>query len=679
MPTKTPAAPRVAALVGPYLSGKTSLLEALLFHAGAIAKKGSVKNHDTIGDFSTEARVRGISTELSAAACTYVGEGWTLLDCPGNVEFQQDTIHALQMADIAVVVVEPDAAKAPLAGPLLKALDDQKIPHLIFVNKCNQAGVGAKLKDVVAALQVVSQRPLILREIPIRQGDTITGFVDLVSERTFGFESHADALLTKMPESVLPQEGQARREMLEHLADFDDHLMEELIEDVVPGAQEVYANLTRDLAQDLIVPVFFGSAEDDHGILRLFKALRHDAPEIAVTRARLGVPDEPTVAQVFKTVHALHIGKQSYVRVWHGNIGDGLVLGPDRVSGINRPMGGHMTKVAHAAAGEIVTFGRMDDVHTGQSLAPGRVLDLPWPQPLKPCFSFALRATKQGDDVKLGIGLARLAEEDTSLHYDQTPDTHELVLWGQGEIHLRNALDRLKNRFGVDVRSAPAQVPYKETVRKAVSGQRGRYKHQTGGHGAFGDIVINIEPLPRGQGFQFAERVVGGAVPKQYFSSVENGARETLKQGPFGFEVVDISVVLTDGSYHPVDSSDMAFKAAARIAVQEGLLAGQPVLLEPIVAVDLSIPMDFTARAQRLVTGRRGGHILGFDGRPGWSGWDIVRAHIPLACMTDLILELRGLTQGLGTFTWQFAHLAELDGRDADQVVKARKAAMAAS
>jgi elongation factor G len=278
--------------------------------------------------------------------------------------------------------------------------------------------------------------------------------------------------------------------------------------------------------------------------------------------------------------------------------------------------------------------------------------------------------------VKLGTALGKLCEEDPSLAFEQNPDTHELVLWGQGEVHLKNALDRLRNRYGVDVKAERAQVPYKETIRKPVKNQHGRYKHQTGGHGAFGDVYLDLTPLPRGTGYQYAETIVGGVVPRQFFGSVDHGAQDTLKQGPLGFQVVDVGVTLVNGSYHTVDSSDMAFKAAARIAINDGLPNGNPVLLEPIVSVEISIPSDFTAKAQRLVTGRRAGQILGFDQKAGWDGWDVVSAYIPQAEMHDLILELRSLTMGVGTFAWTFAHLQEMEGREADAVTKHRKAVL---
>ncbi|HJV48560.1 MAG TPA: hypothetical protein VJ549_04715, partial [Geothrix sp.] len=284
--------------------------------------------------------------------------------------------------------------------------------------------------------------------------------------------------------------------------------------------------------------------------------------------------------------------------------------------------------------------------------------------------------TKSGDEVKLGAALAKLGEEDPSLQLEQNAETHEQILWGQGDIHLRNALDRLKSRFGLEVKTEAPLVPYRETIRKGVQ-QHGRFKHQSGGHGAFGDVHLEIAPLPRGEGIVFEERIVGGVIPRQFFSSVEKGIREWAKQGPLGFPVVDFHAALFHGSYHSVDSSDAAFQQAARIAMSEGMPKCSPVLLEPILALQLHAPSEFTAKVQRMVTGRRNGQILGFDQREGWLGWDTVSAKLPQAELKDLITELRSLTQGIGTFNWSFSHLQEVEGREADRVVETRKRSLA--
>ena len=593
------------------------------------------------------------------------------------MEFSQEGAHALMAADIAVVVCDPDPNRALMVAPTLKFLDDHQVPHVVFVNKMEAPGSGGKLKDVMNALQQVSERPLVLVEVPIRDGEQITGYVDLISEHAYKYEAGKDADLMQMPESVVPEELEARQVLLEKLADFDDHLMEELLSDMAPSFEEVSEDMAKDVQADLLVPVFFGSADKDAGVRRLFQALCDEAPRVEATAARLGIPEgKETLVQVIKTVHAQHVGKLSISRVWRGEVVDGTSLAGNRVSGINKLFGSQQLKQPKAGAGEIVALGRMDEVHTSEGLSPSARVELDWPAPMQPMLALSLHTVKSGDDVKLSLSLQKLCEEDASLQVEQNAETQERILWGQGEVHLKCALDRLKSRFGLDVNHHPPMVPYRETFTKGTK-IHGRHKHQTGGHGQFGDVWFEIKPLPRGSGFVFEERIVGGVVPRNFFGAIEHGVVDWMKRGPLGFPVVDIHVALVDGSYHTVDSSDMAFKTAARIGMSEGAPLCHPVLLEPISEVHIAVPSEFTPKAQRLVTGRRGGQVLGFDARPGWTGWDVVSAYIPQAEMSDVIVELRSLTMGVGSFTWAFHHLQELVGRDADKVVEARKATKA--
>ncbi|HLN22529.1 MAG TPA: elongation factor G [Patescibacteria group bacterium] len=667
--------PRVAALVGPYSSGKTTLLESLLFATDAIARKGGIADGTTVGDATPEARQRRMSVEVNIAATTYLEDRWTFLDCPGSIEFQQDSYNALLVADVAVVVVEPEPARAVMVAPLLKFLDQNDVPHIVFINKAETAQV--RLRETLEALQAVSDRPLVLRELPIRNGEAVAGFIDLVSERAYHYRQGQPSELIKLPETELSDEQTARADMLEHLADLDDGLLEELLSDTTPPTGEVYDNLSRDLAGDLIVPVFFGSATQDHGIRRLLKALRHEVPDPSDTRWRMGIlPEGAAVARVFKSVHAAHTGKLSYARIWRGEFTDtGLVNGL-RPSGMFLPQGAALSKLAKAGPGDLVAFGRLDSIATGDLLGSGDADTPAWPAPLPPLFSLAVHAEKKQDEVKLTAALTKLIEEDPSLSLDRSTDTNEMVLWGQGEIHLLVALEKLKSRFNLAVAGQRPQVPYKETIRKPAS-EHGRHKRQSGGHGQFGDIYIDIAPTPRGSGFVFTDSIVGGVIPKQYIPSVEEGVIDSLKRGPLGFPVVDVQVTLTSGSFHPVDSSDQAFKTAARIGMTEGMPKCDPVLLEPILAVEIAVPADYTPKAQRIISSRHG-QILGFEAKDNWKGWDVVSAYLPQSEMGDLIVELRSLTMGVGTFSWTFDHLQELSGRGADKVVEDRRTALAA-
>jgi elongation factor G len=673
MPTKAPSAPRCAALVGPYLGGKTTLLESLLSVTGATTRKGSVKEGNTVGDNSPAARARQMSVELNVASTSFMGEAWTFIDCPGSIELGHEAQTALMVADIAIVVLEPILDRALMLAPMFKFLDDHEIPHILFLNKIDQGE--PRIRDIMAALQAISARPLVLRQVPIREGEKIAGYVDLVSERAYRYKPGQPSDLVKIPDELVDREKQERQGLLEKLADFDDKLLEQLLEDTVPPKEEVYRQLVKTISDDKLVPIMLGSAERDFGVRRLLKALRHDTPEPAIAMTRLGIESsgEP-LAQVFKTQHAAHTGKQSLARVWRGTIADGTTLGDGkasaRVAGVSRLVGGQMTKLSKAESGEIVALGRLEGIMTGATIAPSGKPPAglaPWPAPPAPLFALAVTAEKRSDDVKLSGAIQRLTEEDPSLSVEHNADTGEFLLWGQGETHLAVALERLKSQYNVPVAGRTPQVPYKETIRKGIS-QHARHKRQSGGHGQFADVKVEIKPLPRGSGFVFEDKIVGGAIPRNFIPAVEDGIQDYLKRGPLGFPVVDVHTALVDGQYHSVDSSDQAFKIAGSLAMREGMPKCDPVLLEPICKVEISVPTEFTSKVQRLVSTRRG-QILGFNAKEGWPGWDAVSAHLPQAEMHDLIIELRSATMGVGSFAWSFDHLAELTGKPAEKIV----------
>lgn len=682
MPQKTPSAPRCVALVGPYLAGKTTLLESILVATEAIPRKGSAKDGNTVGDSSPAARSRKMSVEVNVASTSFMGEKWTFIDCPGSIEFSHEARSALMAADAAVVVCEPTVERAMTLAPLLKFLDDRQIPHLLFFNKIDVATV--RIADALAALQSVSARPLVLRQVPIREGDAVTGYVDLISERAYHYKPGQPSDLVPMPQTMAQREKEARQGLLEKLADFDDKLLEQLLEDTVPSKEDIYSHLARNLASDRIVPVLLGAAEEDAGVRRLLKSLRHDVPEPSATLARLGIkaPAGGSLAQVFKTQHAAHTGKVSVVRIWQGPIADGATLSDGttsaKVAGITKLLGATASKQTRAETGDVVGLLKLEGIATGALLSATGDVAAPadadatgaWPTPPQPIFSLSVNAEKRGDDVKLSGALHRLAEEDPSLVIEHNADTNELNLWGQGEMHLAVALDRLRTSYNVPVTSHLPHVPYKETIRKGIT-QHARHKRQSGGHGQFADVKVEIRPLPRATGFKFEEKIVGGAIPRNFIPAVEEGVRDYLKRGPLGFPVVDVQCVLFDGQYHDVDSSDQAFMTAGALAMREGMPKCDPVLLEPICKVAVTVPNEFTSRVQRLVQTRRG-HILGYDAKAGWLGWDEVSAMLPQSEMHDLIIELRSATQGVGTFNWEFDHLAELTGKAAEKVIAGR-------
>jgi elongation factor G len=671
--------PRCVALVGPFQSGKTTLLEAILARTGVIQRQGTVEAGNTVGDASNEARHHRMSVELSVATANFMGDSYTFLDCPGSVEFVHDMRAVLPAIDVAVVVCELDEKKVPQLQLILRELEDRKIPRILFLNKIDKAD--AAVHDVLKMLQGASRTKLVLRQIPTFSGEIVTGFVDLALERAFVYKEHAPSQVVPLEGDAADREKTARFSMLETLADHDDELMEQLLEDIQPPRDKVFDDLTRELREGLVCPVLMGTASRANGILRLLKALRHEAPGAAETAKRLGVNGGgDAIAYVVKTQNTTHGGKMSIARVLAGQAGDGttFLAGDDeagRVAGVFKLVGQATEKRGPAGVGETVAFAKLDKAKTGETLTAGKHAHaaLAKIEPYPPVLAIAISAKERKDDVKLGQALNKLVEEDPSITVVHNPETHEVVLWGQGEMHLRVVTERLSERYGVGIERRQPTVGYRETIRKGIV-QRGRHKKQSGGHGQYGDVVLEIKPMPRGAGFTFEEKITGGVVPRNYIPSVEEGIIDALKHGPLGFPVVDLHVALIDGSYHTVDSSDMAFRTAGRIGIAEGLPQCQPVLLEPIHLVEIVCPNEATAKINALMSGRRG-QILGFDTREGWEGWDVVRAKMPEAEIGDLIVEIRSATAGAGTFTFKFDHMAELTGRTADQIVAARRAA----
>ena len=675
------AGPRCIAIVGPFQSGKTTLLEAILARTGAIQRMGSVDAGSTVGDSGKEARDHKMSVELSVATTTFMDDTYTFIDCPGSVEFVHDMRAVLSACDAAIVVCEVDEKKVAQLQLIIRELEDLKVPRFLFLNKIDKGDT--RIRDALKLLQPASRVPLLVRQIPLWNGDIVTGFVDLALERAHVYREHAASQVVPLDDVVVPLEKAARFSMLETLADHDDELMEHLLDDVPPPKDKVFDDLAKELREGLVCPVLMGSATRTNGVLRLLKALRHEAAGIDETAKRIGAKDSgDPLALVLKTTHTAHGGKMSLVRVLSGAIGEGMTLNtPDaeagRVSGVFKLVGQTLEKRGLAQRGDTVALGKLEHAATGATLSGGKQRHpaLVTSKPPLPVLAIAITARERKDDVKLGLALTKLIEEDPALIVDHNAETHEVIVWGQGEMHLRVLTERLSDRFGIAIEKRKPQVGYRESIRKPVV-QRGRHKKQSGGHGQFGDVVLDIKPLPRGAGFSFKDEIKGGVVPGNYIPSVEEGVLDGLKHGPLGFPVVDVAVKLTDGSFHSVDSSDMAFRIAGRIGIVEALPNCTPVLLEPINTVEIVCPSDATAKINAILSGRRG-QILGFDTRAGWSGWDVVRAMIPEAEIGDLIVEVRSATAGVGGFTTKFDHMAELSGKPADQIVAAHKSVAA--
>lgn len=660
MPERS-ASTRAIALVGPGGAGKTSLAEALLFATGTIGRQGSIDAGSCVGDSSPEARARCGSTELNLMHFDYLGDHFVLIDAPGSTGFAADGALGVAAADLAVVVIDPDENRAHLAEPVLRQLEAMDIPHIIFVNKIDQAR--GRLRDLLEALQPLSAKPLLARHIPIWEGDRITGFVDVGLERAYHYVPGKPSERTEIPSELLDREVADRMHLLEQLADHDDSLLEQLLMDETPDQKTVLTDLARETSEHLGVPVMFGSAANGSGIRRLLKALRHEAPAPDRAAKRLGA--DKACALVFKISNGNQIGRLALARVFGEALQEGAELKGVRLGTLLRMQGEKTTKVARAEAGDVIAIAKLEGVQAGEWLGGGG--SPPTIERGVANHVVAIAPKNRNDDVKLSTALHKLTEEDGSLTWEQDETHHETLLKGLGDEHLNVVLARLKRRYGVDVTAKPATIGYKESIRKTVT-QRGRHKKQSGGHGQYGDCVIELRPLPRGSGFVFEDKITGGAIPRQYIPAVEAGIKDAMAKGPMGFPVVDVAVKLTDGSFHSVDSSELAFRTAGRLAMSEALAAAQPYLLEPVARVTILAPNSATSKVTSAISSRRG-QMLGMEPRDGWHRWDKVEALLPEASLRGLDAELRSLSQGLATYSAQFDHLQEISGKLADEVV----------
>ncbi|WP_265529718.1 elongation factor G [Sphingomicrobium marinum] len=658
---------KLIALVGPAGAGKTSLAEALLHAAGAVNRQGRVDDGNTVGDASAEARARGGSTETNFMHFSYLGDEFAIVDAPGSASFSEDAARAVAVADCAIVVVDPDPARAPLAAPALKMLDEQGIPHLIFVNRIDQAR--GSIRELLEALQPMSVSPLIARQLPIREDDQVTGFVDLALERAFHYRPGQASEQIDMPEDMADAEAEARTHMLEQLADHDDTLLEQLLEDQEPDDSTIFADLHHETEENLGVSVLFGSATGEWGVRRLLKSLRHDAPGPEITAQRLGL-DAPAIYAA-KTYHGSPVGRLTIARVLGGSFDEGADVVTDtgkelRLGSMLKLQGGNQEKIDTALNGSLIGIAKADELKAGHWAGGDTLPPQPDIEKRPKNAALAIEPVNRKDDVRLSSALAKVIEEDAGLTIAQ--EEGELILKGNSEEHLMVVLQRLENRYGVAINSRRPKIPYRESIRKPVE-QRGKHKKQSGGHGQYGDVLIEVRPLPRGSGFQFDERVKGGNVPKQYIPAVEAGVKDAMVKGPLGFPVVDVAVTLVDGSYHSVDSSELAFRTAGRIAMQEALASATPHLLEPVHKIDIVAPTSSASRISSSLAAKRG-QMLGMTPREGWDQWERVEMLIPSSELDGLEAELRAQSQGLASFEARYDHLAELNGTLADRVVE---------
>ena len=643
---------RCFTVLGPSQSGKTTLTRAL-------------------GGLDGAATLRKFSDHFSMTSFSYIDEPWAALDIAGGTDHLGLAGQALAGSDAAVLCVPPEPDTAPLVAPYLRLIEDSGVPCFLFINRMDVAE--ARIRDIVSALQTYSDHVIVLRQVPIREDGHVTGSVDLISERAWEYQEGQPSALIEMPKDVRPREAEARAELLEHLADFDDTLLEQLIEDRQPASENVFALVADIHRQNRIIAAQLGAASHMNGVNRLMKSLRHEAPGADAIRARLGLPGQAAAIGVFAESRR-HVGKSVLLRNLGGNLVHGGPLGGATLGNLTGA-DGQAVETAVPDGGLAVAV-KSDHLNSGQAYCADAAHPLPgWSHGYPPAMRRILTPQNDRDDARLSGALARLDAIDPGLALGQDEDSGHVVAALQGPMHLRHLLAALEDEFSVAVTAEPVAASYRETISKPVD-ERYRHRKQSGGAGQFADVQLTVRPQPRGAGFEFDETVKGGAVPRNFIPSCANGAQEALVRGPLGFPVVDVAVTLTDGKHHSVDSSDHAFRMAASFGVREALRKAGPVLLQPIDRVEIHVPSVYTGALVTLVSSLKG-QIQGFDPHPTAKGWDIFRALIPAPMQDELFQSLGGLTHGTAWLETTFDHYEEIHGREAERIRADRADAMA--
>lgn len=665
--------------------GKTTLVEAMLYDMAIIAQRGRVEEGNTVTDFDAEAALRGLSVMAAVATGSWRETALHLIDTPGLADFGAETRMALLAADAALLVVDASKGVDATARTLHGLAREAGLPVMVFINGVD-AAEALPYEEVLTQIREKLDARALPVELPLGEGGGFRGDVDLIGMRTWTFAP--DAGTVKEVSEAVPDELRAavdryRLQLVEAIAERDDAMLERYLGGQEPSAPELVAALRADLEAGAIMPVLCGSARANLAVRPLldaivdflpaaesragFTAQEGSAPVTIAPRA-----DQPFSAVVFKTMQDPYLGKISLFRVRSGAIGpEDHVRDPargsdERIGRLYKVLGKKMLPVEALSAGDIGAVAKLKDVQTGDTLLGGAFAsrELVYPVPALPqaLASLAIAPVTKGDEAKLAISLAKLKEEDPALRISVEPKSHRTVLSGQGPLHLEVALSRLRQRYGIEVSTSEPQIPYRETVSGSAKGQ-GKHKKQTGGRGQYGDVWLAIEPLPRGAGFEFVDAVVGGAVPRSFIPAVEKGIREVLDQGLLaGFPIVDVRVTLYDGSAHSVDSSEMAFKAAAHLAMKKIFAEAKPLLLEPVVDLKVTLPEANLGDAMGELNVRRA-HVDTLDG-------NTIHAKMPLSEVAGFMQSLQSFSRGQGTLESRFSHYQELPPHLLEKVLR---------
>ncbi|MEW9921257.1 elongation factor G [Marimonas sp. MJW-29] len=628
---------RAIGVIGPSQSGKSTLIDGIAGIDGARSSSLTFLGETAITPFD------------------YIGDAWAALEVPGGHDAQSQIGPVLAACDAAVLCVPAAVEAAVLAAPYLRLLDEAKIPTFLFINKIDVTS--ERVADIVASLQHYCRHGIVLRQVPIRVGDEITGVIDLISERAWAYHEGCRSSLVELPENMREREEQARSELLEAFADYDDSLLEQIIEDKAPVAKDVYSISTKVLQHRDLVPAFLGSATLCNGFQRLLKSLRHEVPSVGTLRDRLS-PENNVRAVGCLGDFKKHLGKISLVRALEDGLRPKSRLGGSELGNLNS-LDAKSPINSPLKAGEFAVAIKSDHISPGGLFTENEALRLPaWASAHSPALRLRIHPKHEKDEGKLATALPRLSEIDPGLELTQDELSGSQVLGVQGPQHLNAIILKLADAFGINVESSSLPAELRETIQSKITIYH-RHRKQSGGAGQFADVVVDVSPLRRGSGFAFAETVKGGAVPRNYIPSVEAGARDALSKGPSGFPVVDIKVELKDGKSHSVDSSDFAFRTAGYNAVKEALETAGTTILQPITKLEIQVPSVFDGALVQLVSSLRG-QVLGFDTHPASEGWDVFGALLPMVAEEEFSLALSSATRGTAWFHSELDHFEEL-------------------
>lgn len=657
-------------LVGHGGAGKTSLTEACLFNSGAITRMGKVPEGNTISDSLPEEIKHKVSISTSLIPVEWQGCKINVLDTPGYSDFFGEVKSALRVAESGVVVLCGVSGLEVQAELILDLMEEQKLPRVIFINKLERenASFEKSLNQLKETFPNMRFAPL---NCPIGHEDKFQGVVDIIDQKAYVYENNASGKCTQkdIPSELISEVENYREILAEAVAEADDDILTKYLDGESLSDDDLRKALKSALSQNLVVPVLAGSAMKNIGIGNLLNFFVQYAPTPQVKEERS--------ALIFKTLADPYVGKMSFIRVYGGVLqADSLVYNAqkEKEEKIGTPFilrGKNQDTVQTVPAGDIAVVAKLQEAATGDTLCakecPVELDGIELPVPRLPV---AIAPKSKGDEDKLGNALARLTEEDPTMRVEKNTETKELILYGMGEMHVEILMEKLQRKFGVGVQMKVPRVPYRETIKKSVKVE-GKHKKQSGGHGQYGHVWLNLEPLVEGD-FEFAEEVFGGAVPRQYFPAVEKGVREAMSEGVLaGYPVTGFKVTLTDGSYHSVDSSEMAFKLASIIAFRKGAEMAKPTLLEPISEVEIRVPEAYMGDVIGDINGKRG-RVLGMeaDGK-----FQVIKALVPESEMMRYAIDLKSMTQGRGSFDIRFLKYDEVPSRISEGIINELKAA----